>query len=85
MMDICEVRDECTGGTYPVVMEYFVNKNLDETHRDLSEHEKESNLYAVKMAIEECPDVRDDNKKEKHQIKKQEINEQIYYQKGKIN
>ena len=38
MMDICEVNDEFPDGKSPVVMEYCVNKNLDETHRDISEH-----------------------------------------------
>ena len=29
MMEVCEVRYEFHDNTYPVVMEYFVNKNLD--------------------------------------------------------
>ena len=36
MMNICEVIDECPDDTSPVVMEDCVNKNLDETHRDVS-------------------------------------------------
>ena len=52
MMDICEVVDECPDGTSPVVMEDYVNKNLYETHRDVSEHDKENNEGAMKMVIE---------------------------------
>ena len=51
-MDICEVRDECTGDTSAVVMEDCVNDNLDEIHRDISEHDIETNRYAMKMVIE---------------------------------
>ena len=40
MMDICEVMDGCPDGKSPVVMEYCVNNNLDETHRYFSEHDK---------------------------------------------
>ena len=29
-MEVCEVRDECCDDTSPVVMEYCVNKNLDD-------------------------------------------------------
>ena len=47
-MDICEVRDECTDGTSPVVMKDWVNKNLYETHTNVSEHDKENNWDAMK-------------------------------------
>ena len=40
MMDICEVRDECTDCTSLVFMEDCVNKNLYETHRYFSENDK---------------------------------------------
>ena len=65
MMDIFEVRDEFPDDTYPVVMEYFVNKNLDETHKDISENDIETNQDAMKMVIEECPDGHDDDKGKK--------------------
>ena len=32
-------------------MEGYVNNNLDETHRDVSEHDKETNRDAMKMVI----------------------------------
>ena len=44
-------------------MEDFVDKNLDETHRDVSEHDIETNWGAMKMVIEEGPYVHDDDKK----------------------
>ena len=31
-MDICEGRYECPDDTYPVAMEDFANKDLDEIH-----------------------------------------------------
>ena len=39
------------------------NKNLDETHKDISEHDIETNQYAMKMVIEECLDGHDDDEK----------------------
>ena len=51
MMDICEVKDECPDGKSPVVVEYCVNKNLYETHRDVYEHDKETNRDTMKMVI----------------------------------
>ena len=33
-------------------MEYCVNKKLDETQRDISEHDTETNLNATKRVIE---------------------------------
>ena len=52
MMDMCEVRDKYPDESSPVVMEYYVNKNQDETHRYMSEHDIETNQDAMKMAIE---------------------------------
>ena len=49
MMATCEVRDEYPDDSYPVVMKYFVNKNLDETHRYISERDIETNLDAMKI------------------------------------
>ena len=63
MMEICEVRDECPVDTYPVVTEYCVNKNLDETNRDIYEQDIETNRDAMKMITEECPYGHDDDKK----------------------
>ena len=33
MMEVCEVRDECPFDTYPFLMQYRVNKNLDDISR----------------------------------------------------
>ena len=33
MMELCKLRDEFPHDTYPVVMEYCVNKNLDDISR----------------------------------------------------
>ena len=63
---IREVRDEYPYELYPVVMEDCVNKKLDEIHRDISEHDIETNLNATKMVIEKYPDGRDDDEKKKH-------------------
>ena len=65
MMEVCEVRDECPDDTSPVVMEYYVNNNLYEIHRDITEQETETNQDAMKMVIEEFLDVQDDDEKEK--------------------
>ena len=53
MMEICEVRYEYTDDSSTVVIEDFVNINLYETHRDISEHDIETNRDATKMVIEE--------------------------------
>ena len=53
MMEICEVRDEFTDDKYPFVMEYFVNTNLDEIHRHITEHDIETIWDAMKRVIEE--------------------------------
>ena len=50
-MATCEVRDEYLDDSYPVLMKDCVNKKLDETHRDISELDIETNLNATKMAI----------------------------------
>ena len=52
MMEICEVRYECTDDTSPVVMEYCVNNKLDEIQRDIYEYEIETNWHAMKMVTE---------------------------------
>ena len=52
MVEICEVRDEYPDDSSPVLMEDCVNKNLDETHRDISKHDIETNRDAMKMLIE---------------------------------
>ena len=70
MVEICEVRYEYPDETSPVVMEYCVNKNLDETNRDISEHDIETNRDAKKMVIEECLDGHDDYEIKKNQRKK---------------
>ena len=67
MMEICEVRDECPYDTSIVVMEDCVNKNMDEIHRYITEHDIETNWYSMKMAMEEFPDGQDDDEKKKHQ------------------
>ena len=66
-------------GTYPVVMEYCVNKNLDETYRYVSENDKETNRDAMKMVIEEFPDDLDEDEKVYISEKKQKSNTQSYY------
>ena len=69
MMNICEVIDECPDDTSPVVMEDCVNNNLDEIHRDISEHDIETNLNATKMVIEKYADDHDDYEIKKHDRK----------------
>ena len=66
MMDICEVRDECPDGTYPVVMEDFLNNNFYETYRYVYENDKENIRDAMKMVVEECPDGCDEDEKIHH-------------------
>ena len=51
MMEKCEVRDEYPSDSSPVMMEDFVNKNLDEIHRYIHEQDIETNWGAMKMAI----------------------------------
>ena len=60
-MATCDVRDEYTYNSSPVVMEDYVNKKLDETNRDISEHDIETYMNATKMAIEKYPDGHDDD------------------------
>ena len=62
MVEICEVRNEYLDDSSPVVMEDCVKNNLDETHRDISEHDIETNQYAMKIVIEEFSDNHDDDK-----------------------
>ena len=52
MMEIFEVRDKFPDVTYPVVMEDGVNNNWYETQIYVSEKDKETNHYAMKMVIE---------------------------------
>ena len=75
MMEKCEVRDEYPSDSSPVMMEDFVNKNLDETHRYISDHDIETNWCAMKMVIEELPDGHHDDKIKKYQRK----NTKVYY------
>ena len=56
MMDICEVRYEYPDDSSTVMTEDCVNKNLDETHTDISEHDKEINWDAMKTLIEVFPE-----------------------------
>ena len=60
MMEICEVRYECPDDISPVSMEDFMNKNLDETNRYVSEQDIETNQDTMKMVIEECPNGYDE-------------------------
>ena len=69
MVATCEVRDEYLNDSYPVVMKDCVNKNLYETHRDISEHNKETNLNATKMVIEKYLDGHYDYEGRKNQRK----------------
>ena len=77
MVEIYEVRDEYPDYSYPVVMEYYVNNNLDETHRDFYEHDIETNQNATKMAIEKLPDGHDDDEKKTPEKNKGEIHKVI--------
>ena len=52
MMEIFEVIYEFHDGTSPVVMEDCVNKNMDETHTDISEHSIKTKKDSMKMVIE---------------------------------
>ena len=73
MVDICEIRDEYPDDSSTVVMEYFVNKNLDETHIDISEHHIWTNWGAMKMVIYRFSDGHDYDKMKKHQRKKTKV------------
>ena len=66
VVEICEVRYEYSDDSSPVMMEYFVNKNLDETHRDIFKHDIETNRDATKMVIEKFSDGHDDDEKKNH-------------------
>ena len=59
-------------------MEDFVNNKLDETHRDISEHDIETNLNATKMVIEKYADDHDDYEIKKHHRKPKMWNTQSY-------
>ena len=50
-----------------------MNINLYETHRDVYEHEKETNRDAMKMLIEEFPDGCDGDKKNNIREKKHRV------------
>ena len=52
------------------MIEYCVNKKLDETYRDISEHDIETNLNATKKVIEKYPDGHDGDKKKNRENKK---------------
>ena len=71
MMGICEVRDKFPDGTSPDVMEDFLNKNLCETNKEISEHDNETNRDSMKIVIEEFPDGCDDNEREEMSEKKE--------------
>ena len=47
-----------------------MNKNLDETHRDISEHDIETNLNATKMGIKNAQMVMMTTKKKKGETKR---------------
>ena len=64
-MDICEFRDEYLDDASLVVMNDFVKNKLDEIHRDIYDHDIETNRDAIKMVIEEFSDDHVDDKKEK--------------------
>ena len=58
MMEGCEVRDECPDETSPVVMEYYVNKNLDDISRkylnDINEigvNEEGGKMFLLKLKM----------------------------------
>ena len=75
-METCEVRYEYPDDSYPVVIKYCVNKKIDKTQKDISEHDIETNLNATKMMIEKYPDGHDDEKKREN--RKGEIHRVIY-------
>ena len=63
VVETCEVGDEYIDESYPVVMKDYLNNKLDETHKDISEHDIETNLNATKMVIEKYQDGHDDDEK----------------------
>ena len=69
MIDICEVRDKCPDKISTFVMEDSVHNNLEEIHRYMTENETETNLYAMKMLIEEYQDDQYNDEKPKKKIK----------------
>ena len=60
-----------------------MNNNLDETHRDVYEHDKETNWDAMKMLIEEFPDGCDGDKK--NNIREKKIHRFITEKKKETN
>ena len=77
VVEICEVRDEYPDDSSPDVMGYCFNKNLDETHRYVSEHNKETNQDTMKMVLEEFPDGCDDNEREKQLDKNKKVVQRV--------
>ena len=77
VVEICDVRDKYPDDSYQVVMEDCVNNNLDETHRDISEHDVATNMDATKTVIEKFPDGHDDDDKKTSEGKKGEIHRVI--------
>ena len=69
MVETCEVIDECPDDSSSVVVEACVHRKLDETHRDISEHDIVTNLNSTKMVIEKYPDGHDDDEKKKAEKK----------------
>ena len=69
-MATCEVIYEYPDDSSPFVMEDFVNNKLDETQRDIFEHDVETNLNSMKMVIEKYPDGHDDDKKKNQRKQK---------------
>ena len=63
VVEIYEVRYECSDDSYAGVMEDCVNKNLDVTHIYVYEYDIENNVDAIKMVIEKFPDGHDDGEK----------------------
>ena len=69
MVNILEIRDEYPDDSYPVVMEYCVNNNLDETHIYISEYDIENNQDSMKMVTEKLPDGHDNDENLKASVK----------------
>ena len=74
----CEVRNEYPYDLSTVVMESCVNKKLDETHRDISEHDIENNLNAPKTVMGKYPYCHNDGERKTEKTKKCEIHRLIY-------
>ena len=51
-------------------MEDCVNKKLDKTHRDIYEHDIETNMNATKMVIEKHPDGHDNDERKNQRKQK---------------